>query len=73
MEEQSFDFLLFLEQADKKHWLIEQKRSDLDDDANDDSEEVLNEMPINMITGHTYSAISWSLGTALYVFATQSH
>lgn len=50
----SFDFLLLLELADKKHGLIEQTRSDLDDDANDDSEEVLNEMPINMITGHTY-------------------
>lgn len=49
----SFDFLLFLEQADKNHWLIEQQRSDLDDDANDDSEEVLNEMPINKIMGHT--------------------
>lgn len=49
----SFDFLLFLEQAHKNHWLIEQQRSDLDDDANDDSEEVLKEMPINMIMGHT--------------------
>lgn len=69
----SFDFLLFLEQADKKYWLIEQKRSDLDNDANDGSEEGLNEMPINMITGHTYSAISWSVGIALYVFPTQIH
>lgn len=69
----TFDFFLVLEQTGKKHWAAEQKRSDLYDDANDDSEEVLKATPINMITSHTYSAISLSVGTALYVFATQSH
>lgn len=54
----SFDLLLFLEHKDKKLRLTEQKQLDLGDDANDYLEEVLNEMPINMITGHTYSAIS---------------
>lgn len=69
----TFDFFLVLEQTGKKHWVAEQKKSDLDDDANDDSEEVLKAMPINMITSCTYSAISLSVGTALYVSATQSH
>lgn len=69
----TFDFFLVLEQTGNKHWVAEQKRSDLDDDANDDSEEVLKAMPINMITSHTYSAIFRSVGTALCVFATQSH
>lgn len=69
----TFDFFLVLEQTVKKHWVAKQKRSDLDDDANDESEEVLNAMPINMVPNHTYSAISPSVGTAVYVFATQSH
>lgn len=69
----TFDFFLVSGQTGKKHWVAEQKRSDLDDDADDDSEEVLDAMPINMITSHTYSAFSQSVGRALYVFATQSH
>lgn len=68
----TFDFFFGFKTI-KKHWVAEQKGSNLDDDANDESEEVLNAMPINMIPNHTYSAISQSVGTALYVFATQSH
>lgn len=69
----NFDFFLVLEQMGNKPWVAAQKRSDLDDDANDDSEEVLKAMPISVITTHTYSAFFRSVGTALCVFATQSH